>query len=178
MRQRKGWSQVSWTLSSVPTASAMLERKGPWVPKVNQASCPRHEGERRKLVALPQSCPLRASVPSRMDKGTNQAPPPPHHTASEEQRAQGAMGDSGTGTRREFPTEDFPQELAGEPIGQGIEPEACAKKVQDSTWCFHSRLILQESVLCGPQEHPRLPKMNQRQPCPQGAPSRMGETDA
>lgn len=164
----KGLVTASWTLSSVPTACFMLEGTGPWVPKVNQTSCPEHEGERRKLAALPEGCPLRVSVPRKMDKGTR-LPLLLLGLAHLKASTPGRHGGSGGGAGRKLSTKAFHQH----PV-RGWNQTMCGEGSERTCYFFH---ILQEPTPCGPREHLRLPKVNQRQSCPQGTPSPTGETD-
>lgn len=125
----KGLITASWTLSSVPTAWPMLEGTGPWVPKVSQTSCPEHEGQRRRLVALPAGCPLRASGPRKMDKGTGSAPPPPQPGTSEGQHTRTRWGARRRSPRKALRQRLLPARRSGsnQPVcGEGLGAHAAS----------------------------------------------------
>lgn len=122
---------------------------GPQVPKINQASCPRNERERKKLVALLVSCPLGASVPRRMAKGTHRAhlfPILVHLKAACVGRWE-IQTVAPVGSPPAKPSQEQAGDLAS------FEPNAHSEKVWDPALISHSRHILQESALCGPWEH-------------------------
>lgn len=125
----KGLITASWTLSSVPTAWPMLEGTGPWVPKVSQTSCPEHEGQRRRLVALPAGCPLSVSGPRRMDKGTGSAPPPPRPGTSEGQHTRTRWGARRRSLRKALRQRLLPARRSGsnQPVcGEGLGAHAAS----------------------------------------------------
>lgn len=133
----KGLITASWTLSSVPTAWPMLEGTGPWVPEVSQTSCPEHEGQRRRLVALPAGCPLSVSGPRRMDKGTGSAPPPPRPGTSEGQHTRTRWGARRRSPRKALRQRLLPARRSGsnQPVcGEGLGAHA-------ASFTFSGRLL-------------------------------------
>ena len=80
---------------------------GPQVPKINPASCPRNEKERKKLGGSASKLPTWGFSAQKDGQGIPPSPPVPHPDASEGSM-RGAMGDSDSGASQESSSKVFP----------------------------------------------------------------------
>lgn len=122
-------------------------------------------------MALLKSCPLRVSVPRKTHKGTNQAPPPPQPVRLKAS-TRGDMQESGK--RHSKGVFHSPRSRQHGPPGPGSEPNA---HVQSGLYLILP-FTFSSSLLCvGPGSVSALPKVNQKELCPQGVSSPTGKMD-
>lgn len=127
-----------------------LQGRNPRSPRSTKPAALGMKERERNWVVLLVSCPLGASVPRRMAKGTHRArlfPILVHLKA-----ACAGRWEIQTVAPVGSPPAKPSQEQAGDLASS--EPNTRLEKVWDPALISHSRHILQESVLCGPREHP------------------------
>lgn len=165
---RRGWSQPLGLFHLYPLPVSCWKGPGPGSPRSTKPAVLSTKEREGNWRLCPKAAHSGCQCPGRWTR----APGSPrlllglaHLKAS----TPGRHGGSGGGAGRKLSTKAFHQR----PV-RGWNQTMCGEGSERTCYFFH---ILQEPTPCGPREHLRLPKVNQRQSCPQGTPSPTGETD-